>query len=133
MSKRKGRVSDCTAVEAASRLQQARGFLDAAELYEGEEPNVAASNAVLAAIAASDAICCAVLGYRASGDAHEEAAAHLRTVVPHGEEAATALRRALAIKNKAQYGFTTISGADRDTAMRQARKLIEFAEDAVSG
>lgn len=133
MPKRKGRVTNCTSAEAVSRLSQARGFLDAAELYEGEEPNVAASNAVLAAIAASDAACCAALGYHATGESHDEAVMHLATLVPDGQEAANALRRALAVKSKAQYSLTSISGADRDTALRQARKLIGIAEKLVSG
>ena len=34
----------------------------------------------------------------------------------------------LAIKNDAEYGLTTISRAKRETALRQARKLVEFAE-----
>jgi hypothetical protein len=126
------RTRDCTAADAASRLAQARGFLDAAELYEGEEPNVAASNAVLAAIAASDAACCAALGYHAVGESHDEAVDLLRSVVPGGPEAATALRRALAVKTKAQYGLGSVSGRDRDTALRQARKLIEIAEKVLA-
>lgn len=133
MAKARGRTSKCTASDAARRLAQARGFLDAAELYEGEEPNVAASNAVLAAIAASDAACCAALGFHATGESHDEAVVHLRTVAPDGREAAKALQRALGVKSKAQYSLTSISGADRDTALRQARKLIGIAEKLVSG
>lgn len=133
MAKAKGRTSSCTKADAVSRLGQARGFLDAAELYQGDEPNVAASNAVLAAIAASDAACCAALGYHATGESHDEAVMHLQSVAPEGPEAAKALRRALAVKSKAQYGLTSISGADRDTALRQARRLIGIAEKVISG
>jgi hypothetical protein len=37
------------------------------------------------------------------------------------------------VKSKAQYGLTSISGADRDTALRQARRLIGIAEKVISG
>jgi hypothetical protein len=133
MARARGRTSNCTAADAAKRLAQARGFLDVAELYEGEEPNVAASNAVLAAIAASDAACCAALGYHATGEAHDEAVTHLSKVAPDGRAAANALRRALGVKSKAQYSLSSISDADRDTALRQARKLIGIAEKLVRG
>jgi len=133
MAKARGRTSACTPADAASRLAQARGFLDAAELYRSKEPSVAASNAVLAAIAAADAACCAALGYHATGESHDEAVMHLSTVAPDGKEAARALRRALAVKSKAQYGLTSISGADPDTALRQANKLVDIAEKLVSG
>ena len=78
-------------------------------------------------------MCCAALGYHAVGDAHDQAVTYLRTVAPVGEEAARALTRALTIKTKAQYGLTSIRGTDRDSALRQARKLISLAERVLSG
>jgi hypothetical protein len=35
-------------------------------------------------------------------------------------------------QEQGQYSLTSISGADRDTALRQARKLIEIAEKLIS-
>ena len=56
----RGRVTDCTPAQARTRRQQARAFLDVADLVLTEpatqtEPHVAAALAVLAAIAATDA------------------------------------------------------------------------------
>jgi hypothetical protein len=45
--------------------------------------------------------------------------------------AAKALGRLLGIKNHAEYGLTTISRANRELAMRQARRLVKFAETAL--
>ena len=64
-----GRAEACGRREAQARLDQARAFLDVAKLVGEQDddlatPNVAASLAVLAGIAASDAVCCAVLGRR---------------------------------------------------------------------
>ena len=55
MSRYKGRTAECGPGEAAFRLEEARDFLEVAEI--AESPNVAVSNAVLAGIAACDAAC----------------------------------------------------------------------------
>lgn len=47
---------------------------------------------------------------------------------PGGGEAAKALARLLALKNDAEYRLMTISRANRALALRQARKLVGFAE-----
>jgi hypothetical protein len=88
---------------------------------------VAASLAVLAGIAASDAACCRALGRRARGDDHQEASALLAQVEPGGQEASRALARLLSIKDGAQYGFTDVGGANLRGAMRQAGAVVEFA------
>jgi hypothetical protein len=58
--RRSGRIVTCTAAECRSRRDQARAFLQVAELVLSEgrrEAHVAAALAVLAGIAATDAIC----------------------------------------------------------------------------
>ena len=59
------RQSPCGPTEAARKTRVARAYLDVAEQTTGQETdegrNVAAGNAVLAAIAASDALTRAVL------------------------------------------------------------------------
>ncbi len=57
----RGRVTDCTPAQARSRRQQARAFVDVADLVLTEpatqtETHVAAALAVLAAIAATDTL-----------------------------------------------------------------------------
>lgn len=120
----------CTTRHARDRLAQAERFLEAADLYTGEDDpnaaNVSASNAVLAAIAAADAACCADFGEHAQGESHHEAPKLLEKIPDGGGTAAQALRRAVAIKSKAQYGLIAVSKADRNTAYRQAEQLIAF-------
>lgn len=127
----KTRTQPCSPDDAAKRLRDARGFLEVAELAD-QDAGVSAANAVLAGIAAADAACCAALAERSRGQDHRDAVALVAQVRPGGQEASAALRRLLALKNDAEYGLKSLSSANRDTALRQARKLIEFAEAAVS-
>jgi hypothetical protein len=128
----KTRTQPCTPEHARKRLADARRFLELAELAGDEADatsfNVAAANAALAGIAAADTACCRALGERSRGDNHRDAVALVAQVSPGGAEAATALGRLLALKNDAEYGLTTLSKTKRETALRQARKLVEFAE-----
>jgi hypothetical protein len=98
---------------------------------ESASLGVSAANAVLAGIAAADAACCRALGERSRGDDHRDAIALVAQVSPGGDEAGNALGRLLAIKNDAEYGLSRVSRAKRETAIRQARKLVEFAEAVV--
>ena len=52
----------------------------------------------------------------------------LALVAPGGGDAANALGRLLAVKNDAEYGLRNVSRTAREQALRQARKLVEFAE-----
>jgi hypothetical protein len=128
----KTRTQPCTADQARKRLADARKFLELAELVDDEPEStslgVSSANAALAGIAAADAVCCRALGERSRGEDHRDAVALVAQVSPGGDEAANALARLLAIKNDADYGLTTMSRAKRETALRQARKLVEFAE-----
>ena len=71
------------------------------------------------------------VGERSRGDDHREATVLVAKIAPGGTEAASALGRLLAIKNDAEYGLAPVSRTRRDVALRQARKLIEFAEAVV--
>lgn len=79
-----GRIQDCTAVEARTRLRQAKLYLEVAELVLSEESSeaatVAVGNVVLAGIAAADAISCAAMRQRFRGSGHRQAADHLERV-----------------------------------------------------
>jgi hypothetical protein len=88
---------------------------------------VAASLAVLAGIAASDAACCAALGKRSRGQDHKDAVELTRQIVPGGGGVASKLDRLLDLKDGAQYGVIHVSGADLLTAMRSAKALVDFA------
>ncbi|HEY2041042.1 MAG TPA: hypothetical protein VGH11_00105 [Jatrophihabitans sp.] len=85
-----GRTQTCGKTDARARLAHARAFADTAELVLGVDDqgaeNVAASLAVLAGIAASDASCCAVLGRRPRGQDHREAVALLSGIAAVGPD-----------------------------------------------
>jgi hypothetical protein len=132
----KTRTHTCGAAQARKRLADARAFIELAETVGDasapESLGVSAANAVLAGIAAADAACCRALGERSRGDGHREATKLVSQVQPGGDDAAKALERLLALKNDAEYGLAAVSRAKREVAVRQARKLVEFAAAVVS-
>lgn len=135
MAKATGRTQRCTQGEATTRLDHARRFLDVAELTaEGGDTDyasVSASLAVLSGIAASDAACCKALGRRSRGQDHHQAEDLLSQVEPGGRQASNQLRRLLNLKGEAQYGFYNVGGGDLQAAIRQAKALVNFAEEVL--
>jgi hypothetical protein len=131
----KTRTQTCDAAQARKRLADARLFLELAETVDDvgnpESPGVSATNAVLAGIAAADAACCRALGERSRGEDHRDATKLVAQVQPGGEDAAKALGRLLRLKNDAEYGLTTVSRANRELAIRQAKRLVDFAAAVV--
>lgn len=129
-----GRTQTCSVSDGRARHAHAVKFLEAAELVATEQDdnpesiNVAASLAVLAGIAASDAACCAALGRRSRSSNHHDAERLLRDIAPGGPDAAKRLRRLLDLKDNAQYGFLDVAGQDLQSVLRQGRALTEFAE-----
>jgi hypothetical protein len=127
-----GRTQECSENDARSRIAHARKFLEVAELVAGEGDDIeysspSAALAVLAGIAASDAACCRALGRRSRGQNHRQAIDLLEQVEPGGKDAANSLRRLLALKDEAHYGLLDVGGQDLQTALRQARALVNFA------
>jgi hypothetical protein len=137
MARQRTRTQDCGTVQARQRLMQARGFLEVAELTADiEDPNleyggVAASVAILAGIAAADAACCQALERRSRSDDHRSAEALLAEVARGGKRAADRLRKLLALKDAAHYGFLSVTISQLKQALRQARQLVQFAEDVL--
>lgn len=129
------RTQPCTEADAQRRLSHARKFQEVAQLTAGEKDtdymSVSAALAVLAGIAASDAACCKALGRRSRGQDHHEAEDLLRQIEPGGNRAATTLRRLVNLKDDAHYGFFDVSGQDLQAAIRQAARLVDFAEAVV--
>ena len=136
MTKRGGRTQPCDRTQARTRLDNAQKSLEVAELAAGEEEipasrSVAAALAVLSGIAAADAGCCAALGRRSRGEDHREAAALLRQIVPGGDRAGKALIELLNLKDTAQYGLIPITRRELTTALRRAKRLLDFADDVL--
>jgi len=131
------RQAPCGPTEAARRARLARAYLDLAEQAMGhdadESRNVAAGNAVLAAIAASDALTCLRLGRHSRGQGHPEATALLRTVRPDGAALARDFATAVGIKDAAHYGSVLVTTTALKSVLRAAVRLVEAAEHALSG
>jgi hypothetical protein len=130
------RQTPCGPADAARKARLARAYLDLAEqagLGDSDESrNVAAGNAVLAAIAASDALTCLGLGRHSRGQGHQEAAGLLRTIRPHGPRLAKDLTTALTVKDAAHYGSVFVSATTLKTTLRAATRLVEAAETTTS-
>lgn len=127
----RSRAQTCGNAEARVRLSHAIAFLDAADLLidGGDElagPNVSASLAILAGIAAADAACCAALGMRSAGKDHRQAA-DLLAQLKGGPALSRDLRRLLELKSNAQYGTLYVTKQRASAALRQSRRLIEAA------
>lgn len=129
------RHSPCGPADAARKARLARAYLDLAEQAAAgdsdETRNVAAGNAVLAAIAASDALTCLRLGRHSRGQAHQEAAGLLRTIRPGGAGLAKDLTSAIGVKDAAHYGSVFLSATVLRNTLRAATRLVEAAETAI--
>jgi hypothetical protein len=123
VSRAKGARTPCDARQVRQRLVDARQFLEAAELLDA--PDVVATNAIHAAIAAADAITCYALGERSSDGNHAAAVDLLRRV---DSRLATMLKRALDRKTQAGYASADISRADAASCVRWAQQLLAAAE-----
>ena len=136
MARSKTRTQSCDRSDALTRLAQSEAFLLASELIIDDDsddatPSVAASLAVLAGIAASDAACCARLGVRARGQSHTEAVDLVRTVEPSGVDMAKDLQRLLNRKDDSQYGLAFVSSAEASRMVNWAKRLLAHAQRVI--
>jgi hypothetical protein len=125
-SRSAGRREPCTISDAKARLHDAEAFLDAAR--SSRDLDVAATNAIHAAIAAADAICCIALRERSADGNHAIAVDLLGRV---DNRLAGALSRALSRKTQAAYESRNIATKDATACVRQAVSLIEAARSRV--
>lgn len=129
-----GRVQEMSRADARTRLKTARMYITAAELIvdeaAGEAATVATGNAVLAGIAAADAICAVASGERYRGPDHRAAADHLERVT--GDKAlGRTLRELVDLKDAGHYGVSNVSRTNARQALRRATRLIEEAKARV--
>lgn len=116
---------------ARARLKEARVYLAMAELAgsgNSAENKVAGSNAILAGIAAADAICGLVLGERSAGDDHTQAINLLKKAIHPSTKAATSLKRLLTQKTPVQYGADAISAGEAADLIKWARDILQEAD-----
>jgi hypothetical protein len=136
MARRVGRTRAATVVDARARLGVAQAYLEVAELVLDDKdriemPGVAAGLAVLAGIAASDAICARRIGAIHRGDDHRAAAELLRTATPDGNKLAATFQRLIDMKDEAHYGVTMVSAQRARSAVRWASQLVARAQDVI--
>ncbi|MGL4174762.1 MAG: hypothetical protein ACRCSN_01695 [Dermatophilaceae bacterium] len=126
-----GRVVTCTPAECRARRDQARAFLDVAELVlteERREAHVAAALAVLAGIAAADAICGLKLKKWSRGQGHAQAVSLLEDVALRDPTLPAKFRRLLADKDAAHYSSSLITVEKARAMVRQAAALLAEAD-----
>lgn len=133
------RTRECDARTSLGRLRKAERLLDAAETIrefaddEAEIGDAFVTLCIHAGIAASDTICCEVLGHYVQGDDHNQAIAELSKVRPDGGDLGNDLRALLQMKNRAEYGALPVSAEQRKRAWRRAETLVASARSRRSG
>ncbi|MGA2876084.1 MAG: hypothetical protein ABSE82_11175 [Nitrososphaerales archaeon] len=127
------RTTTCDIKEARQRLRSAHAYLEAAELIladnREEFASVAAGNAILAGIAASDSICCKGIKKCFRGENHRQAAILLEMASKDGTRNKKVLVRLLDLKDAAHYGFGEFSRSDARKAFKLARELVDSATE----
>lgn len=128
------RTRPANAEQGRVRLRSARAYLDVADLVlvereRVEMPGVAAALAVLAGIAASDALCARRLGQIHRGDDHRAAGALLRQATPDGARLASTLLRLIDLKDEAHYGVLLMVPRRARDAVRWAQILVDRAAE----
>jgi hypothetical protein len=114
---------------AVERRAVAEKYLEVAELVadeDGAAVNVAVGLAVLAGVAAGDAICVAATGERYAGQDHAGAADLLSKVdIGLGKR----LRTLVGLKAASHYGDALLNPKQRTAALSAARALVRGAAD----
>ena len=127
------RTRPATVDNARVRLRAGQAYLQVAELVleepdRTEMPGVSAGLAVLAGIAASDAICASRLGQIHRGQDHRAAAALLELATPDGKKLAATFVRLIDLKDQAHYGVLTLPLQQARSALKWAQLLIDRAQ-----
>jgi hypothetical protein len=127
------RTRPCTPQIGEGRFRKSEQSFDAAETireFAGKEADVGDAFVTLcvhAGIAASDVICCRLLGRYAREQDHQEAVNLLSSVQPDGRELGAALSALLEMKTRAGYGAEPVNADQRRRARRCANQLLNAA------
>lgn len=127
-----GHTREMSTSEVRSRAAAARQFLEVAQLVIGDDHadeyrQVSAALAVLAGIAAADAVCGHLLGHCSRGQDHRQATDLLRRT-REGASVAGSLDKLLDIKDAAHYGAAAMSADRVRGALRAASTLVEHMD-----
>lgn len=128
------RTTAASKADARMRLRSAEAYVEVADLVlldadRVEMPGVAAALAVLAGIAASDAICAARLGEIHRGEDHRAASALLARATPDGQNLGSVFARLIDLKDQAHYGVIAVSAQRSRAALKWARQLTARARE----
>ncbi len=129
MSPKKLPTKTAGTAEARARRKIAQKYFEVADVVateDGAAINICIGLAVLAGIAASDAICIAAIGERYSGHDHAGAADLISRV---DASLGRRLRQLVDLKPGSHYGDALLSTADRKNALRSAQILVEAAAE----
>jgi len=117
-------------------LQKSEELFDTAKWsFENKKWNACAIISIHTVISASDALCVYFLGFRASGNRHEDAAELLKSIPVEKESLRTNLRRfgkILNIKNEAEYEERLIREGEAQTMLNDTKRFFEFAKNKLS-
>lgn len=125
MVKKRGKSSLCGKSAARGRLDVAREYQglahSKANLDTGAIRNAVAGNAILAGIAAADAICCIRLGERSTSSDHSDSVSLLAKVSP---ELAQKLSTLIGSKPTSHYGENFIGVETLKSCLRAMDQLV---------
>lgn len=131
------RTRPATIQDARSRGQIANMYLGLAEVTLGDHepaaPAAAVGVAVLAGIAAADAICAKRLLLIHRGEDHRAAADLLAEATPDGRRLAATFKRLIDLKDEAHYGVTLLSSTKARNAVGWAQILVSRANEELEG
>lgn len=137
MNRKIDRTQICNRSDALTRLRHAERYLEIAEVVLADETGeaderatVATGNAVLAAIAAADAICCATAGSRYRGSDHRRAVEHLERVTDD-KKLAGLLRDVVDLEDAGHYGLSNVGSSRARSVFRKADQLVTAAQERV--
>lgn len=132
MATKRGKSSVCGKGTAQSRLNVAREYQALAHsklnVETGAVRNAMAGNAILAGIAAADAICCIRLGERSTSSDHSDAVLFLAKVNP---VLAQKLSTLIGSKPTSHYGENFIGIETLKSCLRAMDQLVLAATKAV--
>jgi len=128
VASKKGAISICGPEHAKNRLDVAKHYQELAHFKAKEKlgaaRNVAVGNAVLAGIAASDALCCWHLGERSSSSSHSDAVALLAKL---DKKLAKHLSILIGDKTASHYGEKFIGIDTLKSCLRAMDQLVAWA------
>ena len=120
-------------------LRESRRFRDSAEVvFDPQHLNQGLSHIILAAIAANDALCLALVGIVPGGDSHARATREMQAACKgtrHEGEAAKRARQLAEIlehKTAVQYRGQLTRPETADRVMKQAQRFIDWVEDLLA-